>query len=333
MGLPCAHTCDIKKATGGLTPADFHKHWYWDRDSTFEPLRDPIFAGRQRNISSNPRVASTGRILSNGEERTRQPPRCSACHLLGHSMASRNCPLKLQLSTAIRSQELQNEEIVQVQSSIPTTTVSITASIPAFSYPTTTYTPTVSPIGSQISIDLQLSPVIASNNSITTNQLDPGPGLEANLGLDLEVDQGLDPELEPKPPKKQLSPNRPEVLMQAYLAEKNAWLTNHPNIRPIQYRKVRKLSTPRPKILKEYIHRMPKERRDLQGNIISQKANWTNEEIMVWLDNEERLEEEQFEKLQLEFIKNGNRHKENTRQEIWGRVIEETTRESEQYIL
>ncbi len=47
----------------------------------------------------------------------------------------------------------------------------------------------------------------------------------------------------------------------------------------------------------------------------------------------ERLEEEQFEKLQLEFIKNSNRHKENTQQEIWGRVIEETTRESEQYIL
>ncbi len=30
----------------------------------------------------------------------------------------------------------------------------------------------------------------------------------------------------------------------------------------------------------------------LMANIIATKANWTNEEIMVWLDNEERKEEE-----------------------------------------
>jgi hypothetical protein len=29
---------------------------------------------------------------------------------------------------------------------------------------------------------------------------------------------------------KQLSPDRPEVLMQAYLAEKTAWLAQHPTI-------------------------------------------------------------------------------------------------------
>jgi hypothetical protein len=42
MGLPCAHICDIKKSTGGLTPSDFHEHWYWDRQSTLQPLLDPL---------------------------------------------------------------------------------------------------------------------------------------------------------------------------------------------------------------------------------------------------------------------------------------------------
>jgi hypothetical protein len=59
----------------------------------------------------------------------------------------------------------------------------------------------------------------------------------------------------------------------------------------------------------------------------------TNEEIIVWLDNEERKEEEEYNRLESEFVRNGNRHTENTRQEIWARVTEEVTRESERYIL
>ena len=39
---------------------------------------------------------------------------------------------------------------------------------------------------------------------------------------------------------RQLSPDRPEVLMQAYLAEKEAWLAQHPTVRPTEYRKARK---------------------------------------------------------------------------------------------
>ena len=96
---------------------------------------------------------------------------------------------------------------------------------------------------------------------------------------------------------KQLSPDRPEVLMQAYLAEKTAWLAQHPTVRPIEYRKARKWKTPRPKILKEQAFYMPKERRDLLGVVIAEKANWTNEEIIVWLDNKERKEEEEYNKL------------------------------------
>jgi hypothetical protein len=122
---------------------------------------------------------------------------------------------------------------------------------------------------------------------------------------------------------KQLSPHRPEVLIQAYLAEKAAWLAQHPTIRPTEYRKARKLKTPRPKVLKEQVFYMPRERRNLTGAIIADKANWTNEEIMVWLDNEDRRQEEEYNRLELEFIGNGNRFTKNGIRDIWARVDRE----------
>jgi hypothetical protein len=128
---------------------------------------------------------------------------------------------------------------------------------------------------------------------------------------------------------KQLSPDRPEVLMQAYLAEKTAWLAQHPTVRPTEYRKARKWKNPRPKVLKEQSFYMPKERRDLNGNIITIKANWTNEEIIIWLDNEERKEKEEYNRLESEFVRNGNRFVENGYRDIWTRIEEEYTRDSE----
>ena len=61
---------------------------------------------------------------------------------------------------------------------------------------------------------------------------------------------------------------------------------------------------------------MPKEQRDLNGNIIATKANWTPEEITVWLDNEERREEEEYNRLKSEFTRNGNRFTKNGSREI-----------------
>jgi hypothetical protein len=78
---------------------------------------------------------------------------------------------------------------------------------------------------------------------------------------------------------------------------------------------------------------MPKERRDLTGTIIANKANWLNEEIMVWLDNKERKEEEEYNRLQGEFDANSQRHIENGHRELWARLEEEHARDSERYIL
>ena len=78
---------------------------------------------------------------------------------------------------------------------------------------------------------------------------------------------------------------------------------------------------------------MPKERRDLNDNIIATKANQTNKEIIVWLNNEERKDKEEYNRLKSEFIRNGNRHIKDKGREIWARVKKEVARDSERYIL
>jgi hypothetical protein len=101
----------------------------------------------------------------------------------------------------------------------------------------------------------------------------------------------------------------------------------------IEYRKARKFKSLRPQVLKEQAFYMPRERRDLAGTIIANKANWTNEEIMVWLDNEEKKEQGEYNRLESEFVRNGNRHTENGHKDIWGRLEKEHARDSERYIL
>ena len=54
---------------------------------------------------------------------------------------------------------------------------------------------------------------------------------------------------------------------------------------------------------------------------------------MVWLDNEERREEEEYSRLESEFTRNGNRFTENGSRDVWARLGEEQARDSEQYIL
>jgi hypothetical protein len=51
------------------------------------------------------------------------------------------------------------------------------------------------------------------------------------------------------------------------------------------------------------------------------------------LDNKERKEEEEYNRLESDFMRNGNRHTENGRREIWARLEEEHARDSERYIL
>jgi len=78
---------------------------------------------------------------------------------------------------------------------------------------------------------------------------------------------------------------------------------------------------------------MPRERRDLTGAIIADKANWTNEEIIIWLDNRERQEQNEYNRLEVEFTGNRNRFIESGSRDIWARVEREYIQDSERYIL
>jgi hypothetical protein len=78
---------------------------------------------------------------------------------------------------------------------------------------------------------------------------------------------------------------------------------------------------------------MPRERRDLTGTIIAEKANWSNEEIIAWVDNESKRQEEECNTLQAGFDSNGRKHIENTSRELWGRLEREQARDAERYIL
>ena len=81
--------------------------------------------------------------------------------------------------------------------------------------------------------------------------------------------------------------------------------------------------------MKEQVFYIPRERRNLAGIIVADKANWTNEEIIVWLANEEKREQDEYNRLELEFTGNSNRYTENGPREMWAKLQEEHARESE----
>jgi hypothetical protein len=116
-GLPCAHLYDRRRDTGGFIPEDFHRHWFWDHNSIAVPYRDPSTI-QPPNLP----VAYTGRILSEFKqvERRRAPPKCTACHRIGHTRVSRNCPIRLHASIAEDSSRLEQELLSQA-SAIPVT--------------------------------------------------------------------------------------------------------------------------------------------------------------------------------------------------------------------
>jgi hypothetical protein len=91
-------------------------------------------------------------------------------------------------------------------------------------------------------------------------------------------------------------PGRPELIYQRYLAEKEAWLTAHPTVRPSNYRKARGLEYWSIKYCKEQLWHLPKDRIDLQTEtLVEGRPHWTTEEVQAWLDHK-ALEAEQVER-------------------------------------
>lgn len=100
-GLPCSHKLD--NLQGPLLLEAFHSHWHLKRHGAPQLLLAP----RQRiesirEQSSLPR-SSTRREPSSFEvveaqmaqrQRSKAPSKCTACHTVGHTRTSRQCPLR-----------------------------------------------------------------------------------------------------------------------------------------------------------------------------------------------------------------------------------------------
>jgi hypothetical protein len=98
IGVLCAHIVRNRREVGlGLTPDDFHLHWWWNRFQ--RDLDPPILEPLQLISKGAPRQGakrSTKRIPS-GFESTEGPKqrKCSACGLPGHNRRSMRCIRRL----------------------------------------------------------------------------------------------------------------------------------------------------------------------------------------------------------------------------------------------
>ena len=282
MELPCRHICLARKeAKISLNPSDFDSHWYWDHgiSLSMNPLLNPLFAARQMQ-NNPPRVASTGRIFSSGEEApSRKPPTCSTCGNKGHTRASRACPSR--------------NGVVRTTS-------------PPLQEPSS---PTMSP-GDQLALEMARlqTPSTAGPRFRTfdSEDLDPIP-LTFQVGVqgeELEEIQNQEQILQEDP--RPLAPNRPELLVHAYRQEKNLWLNAHLTVRPSEYRKARGWPTYRPQVLQEQLRFMPHERRDrITKSVTSNNPKWTDEEIYAWIDYERKEEDEIVKTLDAEYLAEG----------------------------
>lgn len=191
--------------------------------------------------------------------------------------------------------------------------------------PSTISTPVSSP-RSTVSINIQVNQYINPQQvfqkplSVSSHSSDEDfPLLEQQLRSQVTSKQAS-----PTPilsSTKKLAPDRPEVVWQAYIKERDTWLAQNPYVKLRDYRRHRGLS----KVLKKSLldwHRghMPLDRRDLTGKIIPGKPNWTSEEVMAWLDHEEIRGEQVYQETKALASKNNGIPIVETIREIMTRV-------------
>lgn len=333
MGLPCAHIYEQRKAPGGggFKVSDFDPHWYWERNIIQPPIQEPNSIIYNSHLSLRTQ-ASTGRIHSTFEtiSQRRAPSKCTACHQTGHTRSSRICPAR---QTPIASSSISTGPFTVSFTSQATVTgtISAVAGITSSANFSTGIPAPVNEISS-LQPSFSISTTAEQRLSLSPDSFHSVLSLRLSISVTPPPVQSLI-QAAPPPPKKQLGPNRPEMVFRRYTIEKEAWLAAHPAIRPSEYRRKRGWITLRKRQLQDHIRHMPEERRNLNGDIIQAKANWSTEEVMAWLDNEERLEDEEYEKLDQQYKKDGHWGQQGGVRKIWDDIAREVEKEQEQYIL
>ena len=153
-----------------------------------------------------------------------------------------------------------------------------------------------------------ISPVLHANSGVT--------GI-AEAALARDIDAGSTIEVQPPSPAstseapavpdtRPIWPGRPELLYKQYLAEKEAWLLAHPDVRPAKYRTARGLEVYSVRWCNENRRYLPWERIDIETETELDKAlNWTHEEISAWLDNDALKDQEIEKEVEAELISIG----------------------------
>lgn len=102
-GLPCSHTLEkLEEEAQSLLLEHFHPHWHLKRGLALpNPVLEPRRVANQLNRTQA--LTSTRREPSGFERMggNRKAPTCSACHMVGHIMTSRSCPLKFKESPLV----------------------------------------------------------------------------------------------------------------------------------------------------------------------------------------------------------------------------------------
>jgi hypothetical protein len=129
---------------------------------------------------------------------------------------------------------------------------------------------------------------------------------------------------------------RPELIYQRYLADKEAWLTAHPEVQLAEYRTARGLKRYQKRWLNENRRNLGFQRLNLETETLSSiidSPNWTDEEVTAWLDwdaQETILVEEQVE---VELVAAGGfgQGRERGIRGLWGQIEGNIQAEREQY--
>ena len=125
------------------------------------------------------------------------------------------------------------------------------------------------------------------------------------------------------PTTRPIWPGCPELIYQRYLAEKEAWLTEHHSVRPSSYRKARGFKSYSARTCTEHTRFLPSQRLDLETEtFLEGRPHWSTEEVQAWLYWDERQQEEVNKQVEAELIAAGGfgKSKERGIKELWNRV-------------
>ncbi|KIM92565.1 hypothetical protein OIDMADRAFT_62452 [Oidiodendron maius Zn] len=98
-------------------------------------------------------------------------------------------------------------------------------------------------------------------------------------------------------------PGRPELIYQAYLDAKEAWLAINIAVNPAQYRSKRGLTRWSKSWCRQNKKFLPYQRLDLESEtLIPGDPNWSYEELYAWLNWDEKKQEEADQEAEAELI-------------------------------